>query len=95
AYLRLQSSDRFRNARLSQTQGQRTFTHTVHSSVITLGIMFGSFIAVLGLDFGFSLISPLLVGLGFALIAMLIVLLSPPLLATNMAGHNPSAIEWK
>lgn len=64
-------------------QGQRTFTHTVHSSVITLGIMFGSFIAALGLDFGFSLISPLLVGLGFAFIAMLIVLFTPPLLATS------------
>lgn len=83
-------------ARIMQLpQGQRTFTHTVHSSVITLGIMFGSFIAALGLDFGFSLISPLLVGLGFALIAMLIVLLTPPLLATSLAVHNPSAIEWK
>ena len=71
-------------ARIMQLpQGQRTFTHTVHSSVITLGIMFGSFIAALGLDFGFSLISPLLVGLGFAFIAMLIVLFTPPLLATS------------
>ncbi|MGY0074080.1 MFS transporter [Vibrio proteolyticus] len=71
-------------ARIMQLpQGQRTFTHTVHSSVITLGIMFGSFIAALGLDFGFSLISPLLVGLSFAFIAMLIVLFTPPLLATS------------
>ncbi|OYD23904.1 MFS transporter [Oceanimonas baumannii] len=78
-------------ARIMQLpQGQRTFTHTVHSSVITLGIMFGSFIAALGLDAGFSLVSPLLVGLFFALIAMLIVLFTPPLLTKSVLPIPPA-----
>lgn len=80
-------------ARIMQLpQGQRTFTHTVHSSLITMGIMFGSFIAALGLDLGFSVVSPLLVGLGFAFVAMLIVLCTPPLQVENVHIDAPSEI---
>lgn len=58
-----------------------------------MGIMFGSFIAVLGLDLGFSVVSPLLVGLGFAFVAMLIVLCTPPLQVENVDIDAPSEID--
>ncbi|WP_375058341.1 MFS transporter [Zobellella sp. DQSA1] len=58
--------------------GERPLVNTVHASVITLGIMFGSFASGLVLDQGYSLLSPMWVGVAVALAGLLTLLLEGP-----------------
>ncbi|PSU06251.1 MFS transporter [Photobacterium ganghwense] len=51
--------------------GERPLVNTVHASVITLGIMFGSFASGQVLEWGFSLHAPMWVGVAIAALGLL------------------------
>lgn len=52
-------------------QGQGSLVSSVHTSVITLGLMAGTFISGFALSLGFSLHAPMWVGIGIALLGLL------------------------
>ncbi|WP_087017387.1 MFS transporter [Thaumasiovibrio subtropicus] len=60
-------------------QGERAFVNTLHSSVITLGIMLGSVAAGFALELGYTLVAPLWVGALIAIGALFCLQLCPPL----------------
>jgi predicted MFS family arabinose efflux permease len=58
-------------------QGGRAFINTLHASMITLGIMFGSFTAGIALSFGYQLTITIWVGATIAFFGLLILTFSP------------------
>ncbi|RBP84800.1 putative MFS family arabinose efflux permease [Marinomonas rhizomae] len=60
-------------------QGGRAFVNTLHASMITLGIMFGSFTAGILLSYGYSLTITIWLGAAIALVGLLTLKLSPAL----------------
>ncbi|MDO6527737.1 MFS transporter [Motilimonas sp. 1_MG-2023] len=78
-------------------QGQRAFINTLHASVINVGIMFGSFVAGLMLDIGYSLHSVIWTGAAVALAGLAVLGLSPKLSGadTGEAPLQPEQIQPK
>ncbi|UTV97742.1 MFS transporter [Marinomonas rhizomae] len=60
-------------------QGERAFVNTLHASMITLGIMFGSFIAGMALSYNYPLTVTIWVGAAIAFFGLLTLALSPTL----------------
>jgi MFS transporter, DHA1 family, inner membrane transport protein len=69
--------------------GERPLVNTVHASVITLGIMFGSFASGQVLEQGYSLLSPMWVGVAVALVGLLTLMLN----TTGKTAPISSAID--
>ncbi|WP_445398780.1 MFS transporter [Zobellella sp. An-6] len=69
--------------------GERPLVNTVHASVITLGIMFGSFASGQVLEQGYSLLSPMWVGVVVALAGLLTLMLN----TTGKTAPVSSAID--
>ncbi|ASP37379.1 MFS transporter [Bacterioplanes sanyensis] len=74
--------------------GERPLVNTVHASVITLGIMFGSYASGQALEWGYGLQAPMAVGITLALLGLLSLLLdrSPrlqPQCGLNAASSQP------
>lgn len=69
--------------------GERPLVNTVHASVITLGIMFGSFASGQVLEQGYSLLSPMWVGVAVALVGLLTLMLN----TTGKTAPVSSAID--
>ncbi|PSJ47776.1 MFS transporter [Zobellella endophytica] len=69
--------------------GERPLVNTVHASVITLGIMFGSFASGQVLEQGYSLLSPMWVGVAVALVGLLTLMLN----TTGKIAPVSSAID--
>lgn len=57
-------------------QGSRAFINTLHASMITLGIMFGSFTAGITLSFGYSISMTIWIGAVIALLGLLTLIYS-------------------
>ncbi len=64
---------------------ERPFVNTLHASVITLGIMFGSYISGQALEWGYSLYALMWVGIAIAVMGLLTLLLDRSRLANNRA----------
>lgn len=71
--------------RVQRAGNPRALVNTVHSSFITMGVVFGSWIGGMGIE-GFGLRAPLWVGVGLALLALL-AMVSPALRAARV-GHE-------
>ena len=60
--------------RVMAAAGNRQLVNTLHASMITFGLMLGSLIGGLGIEYGFGLSAPLWVGVGMAFCGLLTLL---------------------
>ncbi|WP_424186688.1 MFS transporter [Actinokineospora sp. G85] len=80
-------------ARVMGVANGRPLVNTVHTSVITLGVVVGSSLGGLGIDLGYGLRVPLWIGAGMAVLGFLT--LVPDLVRAKPAPHAPAQTPAK